>query len=238
MPRRRGVSLVTILALTAVIGLLIAMLLPMNRSARGAAHRNHCLNNLKQISLAILNYEREHGTLPPVFSVDADGKPLHSWRALLVPYLEGHQPLAAQIDFSKPWNDPANAQALASMPECYMCPSSVAEAGLTTYVAVVGPECVFTGSTPRPLSEITDGDSNTIAFVEVDSSHAVPWMAPQDTDVEFLMGLTAESPLPHPGTFQAARVDGGTFSLFPSSIKPEALRGLLTVAGGKKGTDH
>ena len=68
-------------------------------------------NNLKQIALALLNYEQAHHALPPAYTVDAQGRPLHSWRTLILPYLD-QESLYQTIDLSKPWNDPANAKAL------------------------------------------------------------------------------------------------------------------------------
>ena len=69
-----------------------------------------CANNLKQIALALRNYESVYHALPPAYTVDAEGKPLHSWRTLILPYLE-QQALYDKIDLSKPWDDPANKEA-------------------------------------------------------------------------------------------------------------------------------
>src|SRR5688572_16604015 len=110
-----------------IIGLVLFILSPLARIApfgsRHAAERNQCLNNTKQILLALQNYEAEHGTLPPAYSVDAEGNRLHSWRALILPYIEGnttHQ----LIDYTKPWDDPANAEAREVVMEEYLCPSA------------------------------------------------------------------------------------------------------------------
>src|SRR5258708_3361414 len=83
----RGVKLVELLAVLSIIGLLIGLLLPAPRSARPAARRAQCNNNLKQIALALQNYEQAHKALPPAYTVDAEGRPLHSWRTLILPYL-------------------------------------------------------------------------------------------------------------------------------------------------------
>ena len=61
-----------------------------------ANRRTICGENVHRITLAMLLYEHEHGTLPPAWTVDADGNPLHSWRVLLLPYL-GEQELYAKI---------------------------------------------------------------------------------------------------------------------------------------------
>ena len=89
-------------------GIMAVLLIPAVSSAREAARRMQCSNNLKQIALALHNYHSAYGTLPPAYTIDVDGNRLHSWRTLILPYME-QDALYQQIDFSKPWDDPANA---------------------------------------------------------------------------------------------------------------------------------
>jgi hypothetical protein len=79
-----GGSNVIVLFLVGISVAWIHMALP---SAREAALRSQCARNLKEISLGILNYESANGMLPPAYTVDADGKPMHSWRVLILPYM-------------------------------------------------------------------------------------------------------------------------------------------------------
>src|SRR5262245_3382414 len=64
------------------------LLLPAVSVAREPARRMQCLNNLKQIALALHNYDATYGSLPPAYIADASGKPMHSWRVLILPFLE------------------------------------------------------------------------------------------------------------------------------------------------------
>ena len=66
--------------------MLVALLLPAVQSAREAARRAQCVNNLKQIALAMLNYESANGAFPKPAITDKDGKPLLSWRVAILPY--------------------------------------------------------------------------------------------------------------------------------------------------------
>ncbi len=94
---------------TGVTGMSVALLLPAVQQARNAARRMQFMNNMKQLGLATLNYESKHRTYPPLFSVDEDGKPLHSWRVLILPYL-GQQELYDQIRLDEPWDSEWNSQ--------------------------------------------------------------------------------------------------------------------------------
>ena len=121
----RGFTLNELLVVVGIIAFLIALLIPATRSARPAARRSQCANNLKQIALALHNYEQAHKALPPAYTVDAEGRPLHSWRTLILPYME-QEPLYRTIDLSKPWDDPANAKALETVVPVYRCPEAEA----------------------------------------------------------------------------------------------------------------
>ncbi|MEZ6081865.1 MAG: DUF1559 domain-containing protein [Pirellulaceae bacterium] len=108
------------LAVIVIVVLLIGLLLPATRAARPAAYRMQCSNNLKQIALALRNYETSYHAFPPAATFDSSGNPLHSWRTLILPFLEQNA-LYDSIDLSKPWDDPANAKAYASSVPVYHC---------------------------------------------------------------------------------------------------------------------
>src|SRR5690242_8873949 len=80
---RRRFRSVEVLAVVACLAILILFLLPATRSVRPAARRSQCVNNMKQIMLALINYEQSYEALPPAYTVDAKGRPLHSWRTLI-----------------------------------------------------------------------------------------------------------------------------------------------------------
>jgi hypothetical protein len=207
--------------------------LPNMRFSTGAAtaaRRSVCANNLKQIAIALQSYESEHGTLPPAYTVDEDGKPLHSWRTLILPYLE-QQALYDQIDLTKPWDDPANAAAWEAAPSVYHCPATSNLREQTTYLAVVAPDGSFRGSEPTALTDITDDRGETLMVVEVDGQHRVHWMAPHDASEETILQAKNGERLPHGSTLQATCADGSVRSL-TSELKPVTLRALVSIAGG------
>ena len=214
-----------------ILGLLIAMMLPVTRRARPAALRNGCLNNMRQLGLAILNYESVHGTLPPAYTVDENGNRLHSWRTLILPYIE-EQALYESIDLTKPWDHPDNAAAYEVIPSVFVCPGSRSDDNVT-YMAVEGPDCCFNGSTPRSLSEITDGSAKTIMIIEVGEKHAVHWMEPRDADESTILSFGPDWVTGHNGIIIASFVDNHTRSISLETPQ-EKLRAMLTIAGGEE----
>jgi type II secretory pathway pseudopilin PulG len=222
-------TLVELLVVVGVIVVIIGLLLPNVRMAGGAARRAACSNNLKQIAIALLNYQDEYHCLPPAYTVDAEGKPLHSWRTLILPYLE-QQALYDKIDLSKPWDDPANRAAYETRISVYQCPAADVSGYLTTYLAVVSPNSCLQAAAPRKLSEITDGCAQTLMVMEVDAQHAVHWMSPTDASEQMILSFGQSGRLSHVGGAQAAMVDG-SIRFLSNDTKPATLRALISVAG-------
>lgn len=204
--------------------LLLGLLSPMVRTARPAAYRMACSNNLKQIGLALHNYMATNGSFPPAFTVDAEGRPLHSWRTLILPYVE-QQALYELIDLTKPWNDPVNQVAFKTAVPTYTCPQSGDGEYGTTYFAYVDEHrCVrFGGNTPGEAKAAID--FNGICIVELDDSKAVPWMQPIDTEREKMWSFLAGKKFPHQNGFTIALADGSVRFL-PAGMEPEKFLNL------------
>lgn len=233
LPRKSdGFTLVEVLIAIAIIATLVMLTAPMNRGGSGErARQASCLNNMKQISLALLSYEDEHGTLPPAFTVDEEGNRLHSWRTLLLPYLE-LQKLYETIDLTKPWDDPANKQARETFLEVYECPSAHSDDGSTTYLAVVGADCVFSEKGSRKTTDVVDGAAETITFLDVAWSRDEHWMSPEDISPKEVLEMFDSHETHHPGVYQAAFLDGHATAI-SEDVDREALRAMLTIAGGE-----
>lgn len=142
---------------------------------RNARLRTDCKENMLRIVLAMLIYERQHGKLPPAYSVDEQGHPLHSWRVLLLPYL-GYDELHSQIRLDEPWDSAHNQQFHAADVPIFQCPRAAHSRGMTTYSVVEGATCAFDGSEGKRLDSFGPRSAHLVLVVErVDP---VCWMDP------------------------------------------------------------
>lgn len=246
-PVKRSNSLPVVLAIVAAAlvgmlmcsGILVALLLPAVQAAREAARRSLCVNNLKQIALATHNYHDTYRCFPPAYIPDANGKPMHSWRVLLLPYLE-RQDLYEMYDFDEPWNGPNNAILANMMPEVFNCPSSHrGDAGSETcYAMIVGPGTISDGPTAHSFGDIADGSSNTIMVVEVAGS-GINWMEPRDLDaqkISYQINNPAETEgikSKHPGGANVAICDG-SIRFLNDQVDKEVVKQMTTIAGGEQ----
>jgi prepilin-type processing-associated H-X9-DG protein len=197
-----------------------------------------CKNNLKQIALALHNYHDTYRTLPAPYIADENGRPMHSWRVAILPFLD-QQHIFNQYNFNEPWDGPNNSQLATMYPrlETLRCPEDTqSEFESPSYMAVVVPDGVFEGGKWNSFADVTDGTANTILVVEVTgaTSH---WMAPVDLDAEALnrminaahdgSGLASS----HPGGVNVAMGDGSVITL-TDATDMETLRRLVTKSDG------
>jgi hypothetical protein len=148
-----------------------------------------CHKNLKLIGLALQNYQRQYGSLPPAYLSDKAGRPMLSWRVLILPDL-GRDDLYRQIRFDEPWDGPSNLRLARQSPDVYHCPAHTsAKVGETSYLAVVGAGTAWTGSQGRPLTTPTR-ELGTVLVAEA-GGHGISWMEPRDlTFADAAAGVT------------------------------------------------
>lgn len=240
-----GLSILEWVVVGAIIAVLAALLLPRVQSSSGpdSGRRERCRNNLKQIGLALHLYHEKYGTAPPAYLVDKDGRPTHSWRVLILPFLDQNE-LYAKYRFDEPWDGPNNQQLADKVGKIFHCPSDrpESEAGKqveypeTSYVAVIGPETFWRGAEGVCPCDIYDGMTTTLQLVEVANS-GIHWMEPRDLHV----GQMAPTINPKAGQGISSRHKAGAEGLladgsvrfFSENLSAETIRGLLTIQGGE-----
>lgn len=149
-------------------------------SINGPLHTG-CRHRLRNIGIALHNYHDTYGSFPPAFIADENGIPQHSWRVLILPYMD-HQELYDKYSFDEPWDGPNNIKLLDQIPDIYRCPADKHRNGQSThtsYLAVLGENTFWPGTRGRTIKEITDGTSNTIAVMEC-HSQGIHWIEPRD----------------------------------------------------------
>jgi hypothetical protein len=213
-----------VLGLFALFVLMLSDSFAMREAVYEAARRIWCGNQLKQIALALRNYRQANGCFPPAYIADKNGKPMHSWRVLILPYME-EQALYERYNFNEPWDGPSNKKLLASRPSGYACPSDrdtyTRRATCTSYVAVVGSDAAWSGKKPGKLT----GDlSQTIMLVEL-SNADIQWTEPKDVSLDALLsrspGCATVSSKHEPDSefFHYTPPTGGNVALADGSVK-------------------
>ena len=195
-----------------------------------AAAAQTSANNLKQIGIALHNYHDSIGNFPPAAVCDKTGKPMLSWRVLILPYVEQDN-LYKQFKLDEPWDSEHNKKLIEKMPKVYAIPGKTPPGGTETHYRVfVGNGAGFDWLMGGKIVNITDGTSNTIMCAT--AAEAVPWTKPDelafdpDKDMGKLLGMVVN------GRCQVGMFDGSVRTL-KQIPKKNTLNALITRAGGE-----
>jgi hypothetical protein len=164
---------------------------------------------MRQIAIALNDWDANNGRLPPPAIYDKDGKPLLSWRVLILPYLEEDVPL----HLDEPWDSPYNLALLPRMPRVYRATyfpkdEELPAASSTFCQVFTGPGTAFEGRDGVRLADFGAPLDSVILVAE--ASKPVPWTKPEDIE------YSDDQPLPALG---GVFVGGGRFSLFGENRK-------------------
>jgi hypothetical protein len=205
---------------------------PLVHRAVIAGARTPAADRMRELAIGLHRYVDGHGRLPAVANFDKAGKPLLSWRVLVLPYV-GEEKLYKEFHLDEPWDSEHNKKLVAKMPAIFRGPNrKLNEQGKTVTLAPVGKDTAFTGKAEgrRFPNEFSDGTSNTILLVLADDTHAVEWTRPDDLTIDLdkpATGLGRQ--LEH---YLVALADGSVRLLKPT-ISKETLRNAFTANGGE-----
>ena len=207
--------------------------------------------------LAMHNYHDAHKAFPAPYTTDKNGKPLHSWRVALLPYLEQTALYSEMMEYmNEPWDSENNKRFHNIDIPVYQCPAAKnAQPGMTNYSVVVGKvdaaqakalglrAAPMQTAFPEPnkwysLASLVDGTSNTVGVVE--RKEPVCWMDPtQEITLEEAIKLynTEQSKVgsKHKGGFHIGIYDGSVQFLDTTQVGLEIWKALLTANGGESG---
>ena len=187
---------------------------------------------MRQVAVATLEYDKAHGSLPPHALFGEDGRPLLSWRVLILPFM-GEQRLYEKFRLHEPWDSPHNIALIPEMPMQYgrYDGDRTADPYTTFYRVFVGKGAAFEGTQGLRLAkDFPDGTAHTILIVEAGS--AVPWTKP--SELPYVRG----EPLPELGgqskpTIRAALADGSV-RYFKRGIRESTLHAAITRDGNDR----
>ena len=187
--------------------------------------------------MAVANYRSANGErYPPAFVLGRDGRPWHSWRVLILPFIE-QDSIFKRYKMDEPWDGPNNRQLADPMPRTFGFPVRGKKGSVVAnYLAVVGAETMWQGAKSR-TSEPKDGAANTILIAE-NFGLDVHWMEPRDlnfADMSFELqkpdGISSRYKVP------AVAMADTTIRTLQPGLDPNVLRAMLTADGGEKIAD-
>jgi hypothetical protein len=196
-----------------------------------SAERTQSVHNLREIGSAMFSFDdADDKRLPPAARYGPDGKPLLSWRVLILPNLD--EELYKQFHLNEPWDSPHNKTLIAKMPAVYRSPmSKLKEPGRTNYVVPVGPGTVFGGREGMKIKDFREGAGGTILVVEVADEHAVIWTRPEDLPYDPKDPAKGLGGLYAGGFYAETWGEGRVFISLPQPV--ETLRRMFEAGDGK-----
>jgi hypothetical protein len=246
-PPKKGISggmialiVVGVLALLGIpiIAIMIGLLLPAMQKVREAASRQQSTNNLNQVGIAMHSHHDVTWKLHGPFADPPPGSPPSalpsnlsdrlSWRAAILPYIE-HDNVYKQLKFDQPWNSPANTGP-ANIPIRPYCDPLDGPASANTRIRCFYDNGALFDSDPRQrvgLSGVTDGASNTIAYVE--SADLMPWAQFN----EYLFNPNGALPnMGHPQrNFIMIVMADGSVRTVKKTVNPQSFKAAITRTG-------
>jgi hypothetical protein len=236
----------TAMVLAALV--LVWALIPPVQSTSPRSRHIDCGSNMRNIATALLIYHDRQGHFPPAYTVDQNGNRLHSWRTLILPYLDGKK-LYDKIRLDEPWNSPYNSQFHSEVLPLYCCPSSINyHQGYTPYVAVIGDNTAWRGDAPGTLDSIRNMHGQTILIVECEDA-GIHWMEPRDIEFDKMsmqvnpqtgVGISSPHQRWAKRGLMAYRIPGANVAFVDRSVEfltndtpPEEIRAMLMIDDSK-----
>ena len=253
--RRRGLTLVELLVVMAIVGLLLGLLLPALGALRQAARRLQCQSNLHQLGIGLHAYHTVRGSFP---AGGVEWRPPGNttkrqlaWSAFLLPFLD-QQSLFASLDLSEPFDSPRNAAGAARIVPVYVCPASLRGARLVEgrgpcdYGGIYGeritspndpPKGTMLYDDPVSLRDVSDGASKTLIVAEDSRFDDGQWINGRNI-FDQAFAINAAPPFENDirsehGAGANGLLCDGSVRFLPETTNLKVLAALCTRAGGE-----
>ncbi|MGL4942972.1 MAG: DUF1559 domain-containing protein [Thermoguttaceae bacterium] len=175
MKKRNAFTLLELCIVIAIIGTLFLLIFPNISPSRERQRCARCIAKMKQLGVALRNYHDKYGSFPPAYTVDENGEPLHSWRTLILPFLENYS-LHRDIRLDEPCDSEYNQQFHQLKPYVFHCPNVpfASDDPTSIYKLVVGDGT----AAGKSLSSFKRKPSEVVLLIE--AWPPVSWMGPED----------------------------------------------------------
>jgi hypothetical protein len=195
---------------------------------------NASLNYMRNIALAMQNYESAKGSFPVSGLRDDQGNPFLSWRVHILPFMD-RSDLYNRFHLNEPWDSPNNLPLLAEMPDIFRSAGDASNSTSTRLVTFYGTDVPFKAGAPNAnahgttQAQLRDGADHTIMFFEAGLEAAEPWTRP--TGIPFVKA----DPLSVAGTFPNGIIKvamfGGAVLALPGNTSAATMSALATHDG-------
>lgn len=236
-----GLALLLLLAGLVFFGtvgtLIYIVVVPQVYQQREQAVHDRTRQRLLQIGLALRSYHDAYGSFPPATTYDANGKPLHSWRVLILPQL-GYSELYRRYDLDQPWDSEQNSLLAFEMPQEYASAYDTAAIanGEPSFYVITGKGSAFPIKGSRKAEEILDDLTDTVLVAET-ISYGFSWLEPRDIRLSRLEPQINGSP-GHSYASQSPRgpqvlTAAGEVRTLRLDAPAEAITAMATIDGGE-----
>ncbi len=226
---------ISLVALAAIVMLIVRYGGQSMQTMQANRMRGMCIQNLETIANAMRAYAKDYGSFPPPARLAPDGTPLHSWRVLLLPYLNQRE-LFEKFRLDEPWSSQHNQALVFDMPDVYRSPGAILVTGVEShYSMIVGQGTLFPANGPLGPTDVVDGWDRTLLLVEVatPTSLSNQWTDPGELDISRISNAVASQiGGNHEGGAVVVTVDGRGHFL-RDSIEPSVLQALVTPSGNE-----
>jgi hypothetical protein len=231
--------------IVALILMFLSILFTLRSGLLKVPHGNrysYCSNNIQKLGIAIYLYKEDYGCFPPSFTTDENGQPMHSWRALILPYLKSELHKQIPYNFNEPWDSSYNKQFHDKMPNLFCCPfvTKTSRNSTPSYAMITGKNTISDCQSSDSLKDTSF--ITTIMLIEIKNAN-FNWLEPVDIQLDQLQyAYKKNKNMPNligsyhdslTRNFNICTCDGSIHALSYKTTSIEVIKAMSTINGAK-----